>query len=102
MRVVLILVMLVFFGSDARAQSSVSDAQQTEVGLIPVQSFSRTRDCQTVRTCNFARNGRVRGCLSSYSCRKCRFVRVCRPRNRTTGTNRRCEYISRCDWGGGV
>ena len=24
------------------------------------------RDCQTIRTCNFARGGSYRGCLSSY------------------------------------
>ena len=30
------------------------------------------RDCQTIRTCNFARGGSYRGCLSSYSCRVCR------------------------------
>ena len=33
------------------------------------------RDCQTIRTCNFTRNGIYRGCLSTYSCRVCRFVR---------------------------
>ena len=40
------------------------------------------RDCQTIRTCNFARNAAVRGCLSSYTCRVCKPVR------------------SRCDIGG--
>jgi hypothetical protein len=32
------------------------------------------RDCQTVTTCNFKRGGSYRGCLSSYTCRKCSFV----------------------------
>jgi hypothetical protein len=34
------------------------------------------RECQTIRTCNFARRGGYRGCLSTYSCRVCRFVRA--------------------------
>ena len=34
------------------------------------------RDCQTIRTCNFARGGSYRGCLSSYSCRVCRLIRT--------------------------
>ena len=34
------------------------------------------RDCQTVRTCNFSRDAEVRGCLSSYTCRRCRFVQA--------------------------
>lgn len=53
------------------------------------------RDCQTIRTCNFSRNGTYRGCLSSYSCRTCRFVKS----NCTVdGTRRVCQRI-RCTWG---
>lgn len=54
------------------------------------------RDCQVVRTCNFARGAEVRGCLSSYSCRSCRFVKA-----RCTVGNRsgRCEELV-CRWGG--
>jgi hypothetical protein len=51
------------------------------------------RDCQTVRTCNFARNGAVRGCLSSFSCRACKPVAV---KCTLPGT---CQAL-RCDWGG--
>ena len=32
------------------------------------------RDCQVVRACNYGRGGAYRGCLSSYTCRVCRFV----------------------------
>lgn len=63
-------------------------AQQT--GVNP------QRDCQTVRTCNFARNGAVRGCLSSYTCRTCRFV----PTRCTIGTSTGpCRRLV-CTWGG--
>jgi hypothetical protein len=52
------------------------------------------RDCQTIRTCNFARNGAYRGCLSSYSCRVCRFVRAsCF----VDGSRRTCQQL-RCSW----
>lgn len=54
------------------------------------------RDCQTVRTCNFARGAAVRGCLSSYTCRICRTVRSkCSVGNRSQV----CERIV-CTWGG--
>ncbi len=62
---------------------------QQAVGINP------GRDCQTVRTCNFSRQGEVRGCLSSYTCRTCKLVRE------------RCEIAGRtscgrfvCSWGG--
>jgi hypothetical protein len=32
------------------------------------------RDCQTITTCRFQKGGSYRGCLSSYSCRVCKFV----------------------------
>jgi len=54
------------------------------------------KECQTVRTCNFARGAAVRGCLSSYSCRRCNFVRSCR----TIAGQRTCDYQARCGWRG--
>jgi hypothetical protein len=54
------------------------------------------RDCQTVRTCNFARGAEVRGCLSSYTCRTCKFV----PSNCRIGAAQgACQKLS-CTWGG--
>ena len=54
------------------------------------------RDCQTIRTCNFARGGLYRGCLSSYSCRICRMVATsCRVGG---GPRRVCQEM-RCNWG---
>jgi hypothetical protein len=53
------------------------------------------RDCQTVRTCNFGRGGVHRGCLSSYTCRVCRFVRTsCY----VDGSRRVCQQV-KCSWG---
>jgi hypothetical protein len=53
------------------------------------------RDCQTVRTCEFGRRGAYRGCLSSYSCRVCRFVRAsCY----VDGTRKVCQEM-KCRWG---
>ena len=53
------------------------------------------RDCQTVRTCNFARNGAVRGCLSSFTCRTCRMV----PARCTLAGRTQCREMV-CSWGG--
>ncbi len=54
------------------------------------------RDCQTVRTCNFARGAEVRGCLSSYTCRTCKFVQS---NCRIGATQGSCQKLS-CTWGG--
>jgi hypothetical protein len=54
------------------------------------------RDCQVVRTCNFGRAGAYRGCLSSYTCRVCRFVPA---RCYVDGSQRVCQRM-RCSWGG--
>ena len=53
------------------------------------------RDCQTIRTCNFGRGGSYRGCLSSYSCRVCSFVRAsCY----VDGSRKVCQEM-KCRWG---
>jgi hypothetical protein len=68
-----------------------ASAQEGPGGLINPQ-----RDCQTIRTCNFRRGGHYRGCLSSYSCRVCHFVRVsCRG----LGRRETCRKMI-CAWGG--
>lgn len=65
-------------------------AQQGPGGLVNPQ-----RDCQTILTCNFKRGGSYRGCLSSYSCRSCRFV----PARCSVGNRRGvCQQV-RCGWG---
>ncbi|MEZ5926543.1 MAG: hypothetical protein R3D57_19420 [Hyphomicrobiaceae bacterium] len=47
--------------------------------------------CTVVRSCNFSRKAAVRGCLSSYACRQCDFVKRC--------SKGKCEWRSRCGWG---
>lgn len=61
----------------------------------PGGAINPDRDCQTILTCNFRRNGQVRGCLSSYSCRQCRFVKSHCSVGRRRGVCRRLV----CDWG---
>jgi len=64
-------------------------AQEGPGGLINPQ-----RDCQTIRSCNFEPGGSYRGCVSSYSCKVCRFVKVaCKDGRRGT-----CQRL-RCGWG---
>ncbi len=53
------------------------------------------RDCQTVRTCQFARGGSFRGCISTYTCRTCRFVNS----RCSIGTARGTCRELRCSWG---
>jgi hypothetical protein len=66
----------------------------------PAQSagLEAGKTCQVIRSCNFARNAEVRGCLSSYSCRQCQLVK-----KGTVSINgvRRTEWRSVCDWGAG-
>ena len=73
----------------AAALASPVLAQAGPGGLINPQ-----RDCQTIRTCRFTRGGSFRGCVSSYSCRVCRFVRgSCRG----LGRRKTCRKL-RCTW----
>jgi len=53
------------------------------------------RDCQTIRTCNFKRGGAYRGCLSSYSCRTCKWVNA---KCEIEGRGRTCRRLV-CTWG---
>ena len=54
------------------------------------------RHCQTLLTCRYRRGGRFRGCISSFTCRTCRFSRQ---RCRTVNGRRVCTYPVRCGWG---
>lgn len=58
-------------------------------------AMSAQRHCQTVLTCNFKKGGIYRGCLSSYSCRQCRFVPAKCGIGKTRGA---CQKIV-CGWG---
>jgi hypothetical protein len=70
-----------FAGVEARAQPA---------------GLNAGRDCQVVRTCNFGRTGSYRGCLSTYTCRVCRFVSA---HCIVGGAQRVCQRM-RCTWGG--
>jgi len=86
-----LIVILLLFALCGAVLTVPAVAQDGPGGLINPQ-----RDCQTIRTCNFRRGGSYRGCLSSYSCRVCRFVRAsCKSR----GRRRTCRKL-RCTWGG--
>ena len=56
------------------------------------------KDCHVVQSCNFARSALVRGCLSSYSCRQCNFVKRAVV---TIAGVRRSEWRTVCEWGAG-
>ena len=78
---------LIAFGVAAAA---TAEARAQSAGLNP------GRDCQVVRACNFGRGAVYRGCLSSYTCRVCRFVPS---RCYVDGAQRVCQRM-RCTWGG--
>lgn len=80
-----VLACIGMFGPIAPASAQVGPG-----GLINPQ-----RDCQTIRTCRFERGGSFRGCLSSYSCRTCRFVRA---RCEIGGRSENCQQMV-CTWG---
>lgn len=66
-------------------------AQEGPGGLI-----NPGRDCQSITTCRFTRGGSYRGCLSSYSCRVCRFERA---RCSIAGSRGKTCHRVRCTWG---
>lgn len=61
----------------------------------PNGAINPNRDCQTIRTCQFKRGGEFRGCISTYSCRRCRFVKS---NCRIAGDRRTCRQLT-CSWG---
>jgi hypothetical protein len=72
---------------------------------MPLPSFAQAgpngaidpnRDCQTIRRCNFTRNGSFRGCISAYSCRTCQMVAS---RCSINGSSSRVCRELRCNWG---
>jgi len=80
------LLALVACGAAALAPPALAQPAGLNVG----------RDCQVVRTCNFGRSGAYRGCLSTFTCRVCRFVPA---RCVVDGAQRVCQRM-RCTWGG--
>ncbi len=58
-------------------------------------SVDSQRNCQTLRTCQFNKGGAFRGCISTYSCRSCKFVAAKCSVGTITGNCRRQV----CAWG---
>lgn len=69
-----------------------STGAHAQVG--PGGGINPGRDCQTVLQCRFRKGGVYRGCISSYSCRQCRFVTA---RDCGTGKARTCQRLV-CSW----
>jgi hypothetical protein len=64
----------------------------------PPTASDSSRDCQTIRRCNFTRTGSFRGCISAYSCRTCQLVTARCSIPGATSSNRVCREM-RCNWG---
>jgi hypothetical protein len=68
--------------------------------IAPVQLAPGVNDggriCQTLRNCRYTPGGSFRGCVSSYSCRTCRYVVSKCSVGASSGQCRRQV----CDWGG--
>lgn len=76
--------------------ASLLGCGQAMAQVGPGGAINPNRDCQTVLTCNFRKDGSYRGCLSSYSCRQCRFVAArCSIGGARRGT---CQRLQ-CSWG---
>jgi len=76
------------------ALSAMAPASAQTIGTDP-----RNKHCQTLLTCNYARGGAYRGCLSSYTCRVCRPQPVrCSASDLATGRRQCTELV--CSWGG--
>jgi len=75
---------------------SLNGAANAQVG--PGGLVNPGRDCQTILQCRFRKGGVYRGCISAYSCRRCRLVAS---RNCGTGAGdgrgRVCQRLV-CDW----
>ncbi len=68
----------------------------TSAALAQQAPVNVGRDCQTVVNCNYKRGGVFRGCVSSFSCRRCRFVTA---RCKIGNDRRTCRKL-KCGWGG--
>lgn len=86
----------VAIGAGVLLVASLSGGGEAMAQAGPAGSINPNRDCQTVLSCNFRKDGSYRGCLSSYSCRQCRFVAArCNVGGARRGT---CQRLQ-CSWG---
>lgn len=85
------LVVAMLIGGGAVTTATTASAQAV--------NGNNGRVCQTVRRCNFTRGGVFRGCISAFSCQRCRTVRVrCNAAARRAG-RRFCTRLN-CDFRG--
>lgn len=83
-------------GAMPAIHSAAMDSSATVVLVQAAPATDQGRNCQTLRTCQYAKGGSFRGCVSSYSCRSCRFV----PDKCSVGSvTGKCQKLV-CDWGG--
>ncbi len=71
-------------------------ASSAHAQSIGIPGANGQRHCQTIKTCRYDRGGSYRGCLSSYTCRVCQFVKA---RCEIGGRTQNCQEM-RCTWGG--
>lgn len=81
-----------FLSAVVIAAGLLGSSASAQVG--PGGAIDPGRDCQTIRTCNFKKGGAYRGCLSSYSCRTCKWVKA---RCEIEGRRRTCRRLV-CTW----
>lgn len=84
----------------AAAVATMSSAALAQQGSSPQGVgglINPQRDCQSLVTCQFAKGGGYRGCLSSYSCRTCAFVTA---KCKIAGSRGQVCREMRCSWGG--
>lgn len=84
---------LVLAAAAVACLAAAPDATRAQEG--PGGAINPGRDCQTITTCQFKKGGSYRGCLSSYSCRVCKFVPA---RCKIGGARGTCRQV-RCVWG---
>lgn len=66
------VIALLFSAGVVSADEAIGSA--APAGFVLAQQ-GPDRNCQTFRTCRYTKGGVYRGCLSSYSCQTCRFVK---------------------------
>ena len=80
----------------ALSAAGSAHAQSARTQSSGLSAGASQRNCQTIKTCRYDRGGSYRGCLSSYTCRVCSFVRA---KCEIGGRSQNCQEM-RCTWGG--
>lgn len=78
--------------------ATVGFSGQVAAQAGPGGAINPQRDCQTVVQCRFTRGDVYRGCISAYTCRRCRMVTARCTTNDGRRRRRTCRRM-RCTWG---